>query len=70
GSSANWLSLGTRVKMDETGWTILRILSQRHSDEVAREFVKLKSEMRSEAPQAGPQTGPQAAPQAGPQGPS
>ncbi|XP_053612152.1 protein unc-13 homolog A-like isoform X2 [Plodia interpunctella] len=50
GSCAGWLPLGTRVKMDETGWTILRILSQRHSDEVAREFVKLKSEMRNEAP--------------------
>nr|XP_032514814.1 protein unc-13 homolog B-like isoform X1 [Danaus plexippus plexippus] len=50
GSCACWLPLGTRVKMDETGWTILRILSQRHSDEVAREFVKLKSEMRAEAP--------------------
>ncbi|XP_063829970.1 protein unc-13 homolog A [Ostrinia nubilalis] len=50
GTCACWLPLGTRVKMDETGWTILRILSQRHSDEVAREFVKLKSEMRTEAP--------------------
>ncbi|CAH2049449.1 unnamed protein product, partial [Iphiclides podalirius] len=57
GSCACWLPLGTRVKMDETGWTILRILSQRHSDEVAREFVKLKSEMRAEAPSGG-QPGP------------
>ncbi|XP_021201141.3 protein unc-13 homolog A isoform X1 [Helicoverpa armigera] len=50
GAIACWLPLGTRIKMDETGWTILRILSQRHNDEVAREFVKLKSEMRTEAP--------------------
>ncbi|XP_076465349.1 protein unc-13 homolog B-like [Babylonia areolata] len=46
GSCACWCSLGRRVHLDDTGFTILRILSQRTNDEVAKEFVKLKSECR------------------------
>nr|XP_006814204.1 PREDICTED: protein unc-13 homolog B-like [Saccoglossus kowalevskii] len=49
GSCACWCALGRTVNLDDTGWTILRILSQRTNDAVASEFVRLKSESRTES---------------------
>ncbi|TPP62292.1 Phorbol ester/diacylglycerol-binding protein unc-13 [Fasciola gigantica] len=57
GACACLCSLGKRLHLDDTGWTILRILSQRPQDEIAREFVRLKSELRSSNEAGVPTTG-------------
>ena len=46
GSYACWLPIGPRINMDDTGWTILRILYHRTNDEIAKEFVQLKTAQR------------------------
>ena len=45
GTCAVWVTLARREKFDDTGWTILRILSQRPADALAKDFVKLKTGM-------------------------
>ena len=46
GTLGSWLPLASQIKLDDTGYTILRILSQRSNDDVAKDFVKLKHERR------------------------
>ena len=47
GSCACPCVLGSHINLNQTGWTILRILSQRPGDDVAKELVLLKSMKRS-----------------------
>ena len=50
GTWAKIVPLSRRVYMDETGCSILRILSQRTDDDAAQEFFKLKSAIRVDPP--------------------
>lgn len=50
GTWAKIVPLGKKVYMDETGLSILRILSQRRDDPAAQEFARLKSAIRADPP--------------------
>ncbi|XP_061622904.1 protein unc-13 homolog B-like isoform X16 [Phyllopteryx taeniolatus] len=41
-----WCPLGPGIATDQTGTTVMRILAQRPNDDIAKEFVKIKSETR------------------------
>ncbi|XP_066509502.1 protein unc-13 homolog B-like [Hoplias malabaricus] len=41
-----WCPLGPKISNDQTGQIILSILAQRNTDDIAKEFVRLKTESR------------------------
>ena len=47
-SYSSWVVLGRALFINDTGWTILRILSQRSNDEGAHDFVLLKFDKRDD----------------------
>lgn len=49
GSFASWSVLGRSVLINETGWKILRIMSQRRNDDLAKDFVRLKFDQTLES---------------------
>lgn len=49
GSFASWCVLGRSVFIDETGWKILQIMSQRNNDKLAKDFVMLKFDQKIES---------------------
>ena len=46
GSWSSWIPLGARFHFNHTGLTILRMLSHRTNDELARDFVASKTARR------------------------
>lgn len=50
GSYSSWLTLVQSLLFDQTGKTVLRILSQRVGDNIAKEFVQIKTTVRSPDP--------------------